>query len=166
MGRWASCCSGHLEVTSSTCYEKQSQWGILVPERGTIFWRNSLSAAGDSGFGVGELKFSERVGRNQALPQTNHLCQHSHYRMRCRQRPIQPPRFTSSRDQHPYRGHSPYKETKCCLLRKATKGAACNRAHMEARVVPAGRVESWSPRGVQTPKSRPVASTGVHVASC
>src|ERR1039458_3290769 len=27
-------------------------------------------------------------------------------------------------------------------------------------------VESWSPRGVQTPQRRPVASTGVHGASC
>jgi hypothetical protein len=36
----------------------------------------------------------------------------------------------------------------------------------KARHVPAPRVESWSPRGVQTPKSRPVASTVVHVAPC
>ena len=35
-------------------------------------------------------------------------------------------------------------------------------ARMEALGVPVPGVESWSPRGVQTPKSRPVASTGVH----
>src|ERR1035437_4099178 len=34
----------------------------------------------------------------------------------------------------------------------------------KARRVPAPGVESWSPCGVQTPKSRPVASTGVHEA--
>jgi hypothetical protein len=36
----------------------------------------------------------------------------------------------------------------------------------KAHRVPTSRVESWSPCGVQTPKSLPVASTGVHEASC
>ena len=35
-------------------------------------------------------------------------------------------------------------------------------ARVKARWVPVPRVESWSPRGVQTPKIRPVESTGVH----
>jgi len=39
-------------------------------------------------------------------------------------------------------------------------------AYNRARESPPGAVsgvESWSPRGVQTPKSRPVASTGVQI---
>jgi hypothetical protein len=39
-------------------------------------------------------------------------------------------------------------------------------ARVKARRVPIPDVESWSPRGVQRPKRRPVASTGVHKASC
>jgi len=35
-----------------------------------------------------------------------------------------------------------------------------------ARHVPALHVESGSPRGVQTPKKRPVESTGVQIALC
>ena len=34
---------------------------------------------------------------------------------------------------------------------------------VKARHVPISDVESWSPRGVQTPKSHPVASTGVQI---
>ena len=55
------------------------------------------------------------------------------------------------------------KETKCCLLQQTTIRTARNRARDGT---PRASVESWSPRGVQTPKSRPVASTGVHIASC
>ena len=58
-------------------------------------------------------------------------------------------------------GHHPYREIKCCRLQKTTISTANNRAQESTPRARSG-VESWSPRGVQTPKSCPVASTGVH----
>src|ERR1039458_2509074 len=56
-------------------------------------------------------------------------------------------------------------ETNCCRLNQTTITMAGNRARKSTQCAVSG-VESWSPRGVQMPKRRPVASTGVHKASC
>ena len=63
------------------------------------------------------------------------------------------------------RGHHPYIETKCCLLHQTSITTAYNRAR-RSRQLASLSVESWSPRGVQTPKSCPVASTGVQFPVC
>src|SRR5271157_1749199 len=50
----------------------------------------------------------------------------------------------------------------CCRLQQTTIISAYNRARKsKPRTIPG--VESWSPCGVQTPKNRPVASTGVQI---
>jgi hypothetical protein len=49
--------------------------------------------------------------------------------------------------------------------RQQSEQPATARVREHARCPTLG-VESWSPRGVQTPQKAPVASTGVHVASC